>query len=31
MSPVGTKGESLMPPNEESTVDGIHFTNCGFQ
>ncbi|MDD2437408.1 MAG: hypothetical protein PHF41_07580 [Massilibacteroides sp.] len=31
ISPIGTKGESLMPPNEESIVDGIHFTDCGFQ
>lgn len=25
------KGESLMPANGESTVDGIHFTDCGFE
>lgn len=25
------KGEALMPDNGESTVDGIHFTDCGFE
>lgn len=25
------KGESIMPANGESTVDGIHFTDCGFE
>lgn len=25
------KGESILPANCESTVDGIHFTDCGFE
>lgn len=25
------KGESILPANGESTVDGIHFTDCGFE
>lgn len=25
------KGESMLPANGESTVDGIHFTDCGFE
>lgn len=25
------KGESILPASGESTVDGIHFTDCGFE